>query len=208
MSIGQFLVIFWARRFIVFWATVSCLIGALIVCSLLPPRWESTARVELDYIKPDPVTGQIISGSAAGAYVSTQIALVTDYTVSGRVAEQIGWFTDPNLINAYAHRSKGDQRDFRHFLADMVSQNTKAKSLAMSNILELSYTASTAKGAEGAANALLKAYMDAVLEQRREDAERNAAWYEQQATKAKQDLDQAVAAMTSYEKESGIVLQN
>jgi uncharacterized protein involved in exopolysaccharide biosynthesis len=161
----------------------------------------------LDYIKPDPVTGEIISGGSAGAYVNTQIQLVTDYTVAGRVAEQIGWFTDPNLINAYARRSRGDQRDFRHFLADMVSQNTKAKSLAMSNILEMTYTASTAKGAEAAANALLKAYMDAVLEQRHEDAEHNAVWYEEQAGKAKQDLDQAVATMTAYEKDNGIVLQ-
>jgi polysaccharide biosynthesis transport protein len=208
MNIGQFLIIFWARRLLIFWATVSCLVGALIVCAILPPRWESTARVMLDYIKPDPVTGEIISGGAAGAYVNTQIQLVTDYTVSGRVAEQIGWFTDPNLINAYANRARGDQRDFRHFLADMVSQNTKAKSLAMSNILEMTYTASTAKGAEAAANALAKAYMDAVLQERREDAEHNAVWYDEQAVKAKADLDKAVTTMTAYEKENGIVLQN
>jgi uncharacterized protein involved in exopolysaccharide biosynthesis len=162
----------------------------------------------LDTIKPDPVTGQVLSGSSAGAYIGTQIQLVTDYTVAGRVAEQIGWFTDPNLIRAYANRSRGDQRDFRHFLADMVSQNTKAKPLAMSNIVEMTYTANSAKGAEAAANALLKAYMDSVLLQRHEDAERSAAWYDQQALKAKADLDKAVATMTAYEKESGIVLQN
>jgi succinoglycan biosynthesis transport protein ExoP len=208
MSIGQFLVIFWARRVLILWATVSCLIGALIVCALLPPRWESSARVMLDYIKPDPVTGQIISGSSAGAYVNTQIQLVTDYTVAGKVAEQIGWFTDPNLIRAYQSRSSGDQRDFRHWLADIVSANTKAKPLEGSNILEISYTANTAKGAQSVANALLKAYMDATLEQRHEDAERNAVWYEEQTAKAKQTLDQAVAAVTAYEKENGLVLQD
>lgn len=208
MSIGQFLVIFWARRLLIFWATVSCLVGALIVCMILPPRWESTARVMLDYIKPDPVTGQIISGGAAGAYVNTQIQLVTDYTVAGRVAEQIGWFSDPNLIQAYQNRSSGDQRDFRHWLADIVSAGTKVESLSGSNIMEIKYTSSTAKGAQAVANALLKGYMDATLEQRHEDAERNAAWYDQQTVKAKQALDQAVAAVTAYEKANGIVLQN
>src|ERR1700676_3457901 len=134
MSIGQFLVIFWARRFIIFWATVSCLVGALIVAAILPPRWESTARVMLNYVKPDPVTGQILSGGAAGAYVNTQLQLVTDYTVAGRVAEQIGWFSDPNLIRAYQSRSAKDQRDFRHWLADIVSSGTKTKAVAGSNI--------------------------------------------------------------------------
>src|SRR5579859_3677313 len=208
MNIGQFLVIFWARRVLIFWATVSCLIGALIVCALLPPRWDSTARVMLDYIKPDPVTGQIISGSSAGAYVNTQIQLVTDYTVTGKVAEQIGWFTDPNLQQAFRNKSAGDQRDLRHFLADLVSSNTKAKPLEGSNILEITYTANTATGAQSVANALLKAYMDATLEQRHEDAERNAVWYEQQTAKAKQALDEAVATVTAYEKENGLVLQD
>ena len=208
MSIGQFLVIFWARRFLIFWATVSCLVGALVVCTLLPPRWESSARVMLDFIKPDPVTGQVLGGSAAGQYENTQIQLITDYTVAGRVAEQIGWFTDPNLISAFESRPASDQRDFRHWLADIVSAGTKAKPLEGSNIVEISYTATTAKGAQSVANALVKAYMDASLEERHEDAERNAVWYEQQTTKAKQTLDQAVAAMTSYEKENGIVLQD
>lgn len=208
MSIGQFLVIFWARRLLIFWATVSCLVGALIVCAILPPRWESTARVMLDYIKPDPVTGQIISGGAAGAYVSTQVALVTDYTVAGRVAEQIGWLSDPNLIQAFQSRPSGDQRDYRHFLADIVAQGTKVKPLAASNIMEITYTSNTAKGAQAVANALLKGYLDATLEQRHEDAERNAVWYEQQTAKAKQALDQSVAEVTAYEKQNGVVLQD
>jgi succinoglycan biosynthesis transport protein ExoP len=208
MSIGQFLFIFWARRFLIFWATVSCVVGALIVCTLLPPRWESTVRVMLDLIKPDPVTGQMLGGNSANGYVATQIQLITDYTVAGKVAEQIGWFTDPNLIAAYQGRSAKDQRDFRHWLADIVSAGTKVKPLQGSNILEISYTTNTAKGAQAVANALLKAYMDATLEQRHGDAERNAVWYEGQTAKAKQALDQAVAAMTGYEKENGIVLQD
>jgi len=208
MGIGQFLVIFWARRVLIFWATVSCLIGALIVTALLPPRWESTARVMLNYVKPDPVTGQVIAGAATRAYVQTQIELVTDYTVAGKVAEQVGWFSDPNLIAGYQHRSSKDQRDFRHWLADIVSQNSKAKLVEGSNILEISYTANTAAGAQAVAGALLKAYIDASLESRHEDAERNAVWYEEQTVKAKQALDAAVAAEADFERQSGIVMQN
>lgn len=71
MNISQFLVIFWARRVLILGATVGCLVGALIVCAILPPRWQSTARVMLDDLKPDPVTGQTIT--MLGPYVATQI---------------------------------------------------------------------------------------------------------------------------------------
>ena len=146
------------------------------------------------------MTGQIIAGGSAGAYVNTQIQLVTDYTVAGKVAEQIGWFTDPNLIKAFQSRSSADQRDFPHWLADIVSANTKAKPLEGSNILEISYTANTARGAQAVAGALLKAYMDATLEQRHEDAERNAVWYEEQTAKAKQCSSIRPWPRPTYEK--------
>jgi len=206
MNIGQFLVIFWARRMLILGATVGCLVGALIVCAVLPPRWQSSSRVMLDDLKPDPVTGETIT--MLGPYIATQIQLVTDYSVTGKVAEQIGWLSDPNLIKAYQSRSAKDQRNFPHWLADIVSQGAKAKLLEGSNILEISYTANTAKGAQMVADALTKAYIDATLDTRHQDAERNAVWYEQQTVKAKEALDNSVAAVTAYEKQNGIVLQD
>ena len=60
MSLIQFVRIFWARRWLIVTAIVSMLVGALVLTFILPPRWESHARVMLDVMKPDPVTGQVI----------------------------------------------------------------------------------------------------------------------------------------------------
>jgi uncharacterized protein involved in exopolysaccharide biosynthesis len=207
MSIGQFLVILWARRTFIAAATVSCLVGALIVCMILPPRWESSARVMLNYIKPDPVTGEVIAGASARAYVATQSQLVTDYTVAGKVAERIGWLTDPNLIARYNHRSSSDLRDFRRWLADLVIQSTKTRLIEGSNILEITYTGPSSATAKAVAEALRGAYIDATLDFRHEDAERNAAWYTNEMAKAKQSLDDAVAAETAFEKANGLVME-
>lgn len=207
MSIGQFLIIFWARRAFITAATVSCLIGALIVCAILPPQWQSSARIVLDYIKPDPVTGQLIAGASARFYVQTQQELVTDYTVAGRVAEMVGWLTDPAELKAYSKRDKGDHRDFRHWAADNVIRSTKSKLVTGTNILEISYTASSSDASQKVADALRRAYIDATLEFRREDAERNAVWYEEQVARAKQNLDTAVGAEAAFEKANGLVMQ-
>jgi uncharacterized protein involved in exopolysaccharide biosynthesis len=161
----------------------------------------------LNYIKPDPVTGEVIAGASTREYVATQTQLITDYTVAGRVAEQVGWLSNPNLISAWHSRSSHDQRDFKRWLADIVIQNTKARLVEGSNILEIKYTASTPSEAESVAEALRKAYTDVSLEFRHEDAERNAAWYANLMINTKQALDEAVAAETEFEKANGLVMQ-
>ena len=208
MNIGQFLVIFWARRVLIVAATASCLIGALIVTAILPPQWKATQRIMLDYVKPDPVTGQVIAGPSTRALIATQVELITDYSVAGKVAEQVGWLTDPQLAAQYNARPKDDKRDFRHWTADIVIKSTKVKLLEDSNILEIAYTAPTPDSAIAVTNALSRAYMEASLEFRRQDAERNAVWYTEQSVKAKQTLDNAIAVEAAYERENGLVMQD
>src|SRR3546814_16918151 len=72
MSIGQFFAILWARRAFVFVTTAAALLGAAFVVLLLPPRYEAKSRVMLNFIKPDPVTGEVISSSFARTYTKTQ----------------------------------------------------------------------------------------------------------------------------------------
>lgn len=207
MSIVQFLRILWARRFIVVAATLSCFIGALIVIQLVPPRYEANSRVLLNLLKPDPVTGQVIAGPATRAYVATQRELIKDYAVAGQVADELGWLSDPTLIQMYQNRSSNDVRDFRRWVAQRVIDGTNVKVVEGSNILEISYTANSSRDARAIADALRKAYIDASLAFRREDATRNADWYTEQAEKARVLLTSAEAAKTAYEKENGIVLQ-
>jgi succinoglycan biosynthesis transport protein ExoP len=207
MNIFQFLTIFWARRVLISAALVSCLIGALIVCAIIPPRWDSTARVVLNDVKPDTDTGQVISGAAMRYYINTQESLITDYTVAGRVAEQIGWFSEPTLIQAYATRPKNDQRDFAHFLADLIISHTKVDLIAGTNIIEINYSANTATGAQKVTDAIRKAYMAAALELTHQDARQNIAWYTTQLNTAKQALDAAVAAEAAFGRENGLVVQ-
>ncbi|MEO8811736.1 MAG: Wzz/FepE/Etk N-terminal domain-containing protein [Caulobacteraceae bacterium] len=208
MNILQFLRIFWARRLIILAATLSCLVGAYIVTQLLPARWEAHSRVMLNLMKPDPVTGQIVGGQEARTFVSTQIELITDYSVAGQVADQLGWMSDPTLIAQYQKRPKSDTRDYRRWLAQLVIDNTKARLIQDSNILEITYTGTSAENAKAVADALRKSYIDTSLAFKREDAQRNAEWFSGQAVKAKQALDVAQTIEANYERANGVFMQN
>ena len=51
-------------------------------------------------------------------------------------------------------------------------------------------------------------YLDNSLLTRREDAERDAEWYEQQTAKAKTQLDSAINVETEYERANGVFMAN
>lgn len=208
MSIIQFVRILWARRFIIFASTIGCLIGAFIVTQIVPPRFQGKARIIMELVKPDPLTGQVTGGQFARAYTKTQIELIKDYQVAGAVVDQLGWSNDLALVDQYESRSRADERDFRRWLAQRVIDNTNVELLDGSNILEITYTASTPEAARTIADALRTSYIDTSLAFRRQSARRTADWFALQTEKAKTELAKAEAAKASFEKASGIILQD
>lgn len=206
MSIFQFLRILWARRVLIVAATISCVIGAFIVIQIVPPRYQAQSRVILELLKPDPVTGEVTSPRFASAYTKTQIELIQDYRVAGRVVDDLGWMNDPNLLTQYQNRAKGDERDFRRWLAQRVIDGTSTKLISGSNILEIGFTSNSPEAARTIADSLRKAYIDSSLDFRRESALRTAEWYSTQTQKTKAALDTAESAKSAFERENGIVL--
>lgn len=206
MSIFQFIRILWARRLIIIGATLSCLIGALVVLQITPSRWTATSRVMLNLLKPDPVTNTFVGGPMQRTYFATQQALITDYVVTGRVAENLGWLSDPGMIRGYRNRSKQDTRDFRHWIADSIAGRTKVTNPNGSNILEIQVSSSRADEARTVAEAIRNAYIEQSLAMRREEATRNAEWFGQQAAKAQAALNAATNEVAKFEHENGIVM--
>src|ERR1700734_1835103 len=134
MSLTQFWRILWARKLLILVATVFCLTGGIVATLVVAPRWKAEANVYLNLLKPDPVTGEML-GPDARSYISTQIKLITDYSVTGLTVDRLGWLTDPQLIQQYQQRSSSDTRDFRRWLAQIIADHTEANVSDGSNIL-------------------------------------------------------------------------
>jgi uncharacterized protein involved in exopolysaccharide biosynthesis len=207
MSLSQFWRILWARKFLILGTTLFCLAGGVIASLVVPPRWKAEAHVYLNLLKPDPVTGEIL-GPSSRTYVATQIKLIDDYGVTGLAVDRLGWLSDPQLIQDYQRRSASDTRDFRHWLAQIISDRTKADVLDGSNILDITYTGSDPDSSKAVANAVMQAYLDTSVSFRRMEANRNADWYAQQANKVKTSLIAAQMAEANYERQNGVVMQD
>jgi uncharacterized protein involved in exopolysaccharide biosynthesis len=208
LSIARVFNILLMRRVMIGVCVACCLAGVVIVSVILPPIWQAHALVVLNTVKPDPVTGEMAAGqgAAAASYESTQINLITDYAVTGRVVDALGFQSDPDLIAQYQKRSSQDHRDFRTWAASLIAKNTKVKPVKDSNILDISYQAPTATAASTVANAILKAYIEVGLAFRTQAATQTADFYEGELSKLKAKLDDAVSAEADYERANGLVM--
>jgi len=206
MSPIQFLRILWARRIIIIVALLASIVAAVLVGTMLPARYKANSRVMLDIVKPDPVTGEMISSTFARAYVGTQIELIKDYRIAGRVADMLGWTSSPAMAAAYARRSSDDTRDFRRWVAQRVIDGTDARLIEGSNILEISYVGSTPEQSAQVADALRRAYVDQAVAFKREDAVNNADFFRKQTDQLRDQLRTAEKRKTDFETANGVVL--
>jgi uncharacterized protein involved in exopolysaccharide biosynthesis len=205
MSILQFLRIFWARRYIILIAMIASFIGAFVVTRLVQPRYEATARVMMNFLRPDPVTGDVPSFKAAGPYFEAQIELLKDYRVTGGVVDAFGWLSDPGRIQAYQARPQTDTRDFRRWLSQSVADSTKPK--IAGTVLEITYSAPDPVMARLGAETLRQQYLNESLKIRRDQAAKDAAWYNQLADRARAAAEQAELVKSTFERENGIIMQ-
>ena len=148
MSFLQFFRILWARRALSLLGVTGCFLAALLVVAIVPSRYVAETRIYLDLLKPDPVTGMTI-GRSAREYVKTQLQLIQDYKVAGRVVDALGWANSPKMAAAYAQRPAGDNRDFRRWLAQPIMDGTGVTWVENSNVLSISYRSSNPESWSG-----------------------------------------------------------
>jgi len=205
MNIVQFLRILLARRWMILAIMLSCIVVALAVGSQLPKRYPATARVMLDVIKPDPVTGQMIAGTLLRTYTRTQIELIQDYRVVGEVVDKLGFTSNPVIIGQWQAET-GGAGDMRRWAAERIIAGTSANMLGNSNILEITYVSPNPTISKNVAAMLREAYIDATLRFRTDAASRNAEWYREQAEKERRALTAAEARKSDFEKANNLMV--
>jgi uncharacterized protein involved in exopolysaccharide biosynthesis len=205
VSIAQVLRILIARRWIIFITLITCVVVALATAKSLPERYQASARIVLDVLKPDPVTGQMMGGPAMRSYINTQTQLIQDYRVAGDVVDRAGWLQNPTVIASWQAETNG-VGDMRRWAAARIIESTEARMIEGSNILEISYQSPNPAASKSIVNLLREAYIDASLRFKTDSAGRTADWYREQSNRALKALNAAEATKAKFEQENGIIL--
>ncbi|MBX3483742.1 Wzz/FepE/Etk N-terminal domain-containing protein [Phenylobacterium sp.] len=198
--------ILWGRRAIVLVATLASLVGGAIVVKTAPKRYVATARVVLDYIKPDPVTGVQVGRKQVEAYVTSQMQFIRDYQVAVPAAEALGLLDSPQFIESYAAIPEGDKPEYPMWVAQQIMASLTVKPFEDSNILEIRYRTRERQAAEGVVDAIRTAYISATVASRRQAYEANAAALAEKQAKLRAKLAEVQAEQAQLERQTGIMM--
>lgn len=196
----------WGRWLVVAISVAACLIGGLVVIATSPPRYKGTARVVLDYIRPDPATGAVLPSKMLDAYIASQINLIRDYQVTGPAVEAMGFVDNPDVQAAYYANPPADGRDLHSWIAARVGAAAGGSMVEDSNILEIAYIASSPELAEAVADALRAAYVESDAAQTRRAAEEAGQRLATRIAASKATLAQLEDMQNRYEDQTGLTM--
>lgn len=195
--------IIWARRLIVLTVTAGCMAGGAYVTLTSTPRYQATARVELDYLKPNPVTGSFVTSKTVTAYVNSQLEMVRDYQVAIPAAEALGLLDNPDLQVQFAADPSANPDGFPRWAAARIIGNTGVRPISDTNILEISHASSSSETALEIVEAVRDAYVQASVNARRAAAQSSAARLTAQAEMTRTELGKLEAAKREWQDRHG-----
>jgi succinoglycan biosynthesis transport protein ExoP len=195
-----------ARWLLIVITTTACLLGGLWVSLTSAPRYHGSARVALDYIRPDPITGEVVPSKMLDAYLMSQIRMLRDQQVAGPAAEILGWMDSPDVLAAYASRPATDTRDLAAWVSGILIPRIGARMIEDSNILEISYNGESEELSRAAAEALRTAYIQSSIQARQEASRDSAEKIQASIERVRKELADLEAIQSQVESETGVAL--
>lgn len=203
MNHVQYLRVLSARRWLVLWSFLL-VAAAGIAASLLflPQKYQSEVTLVFDN-KPDP-TATSQGWQPSGPDINTQLEILRSERVAQRAVKLLELEKDPEAQELWRRATEG-KTGFETFHGRLLQKNMTVEPARASSLITLSYQADTAKTAALVANAIAQAYLDVSVELRVTPARQYAAWFEQQASALRADLEKAQARLSKFQQERRIV---
>ncbi|MDB5847645.1 MAG: exopolysaccharide biosynthesis protein [Rhodoferax sp.] len=203
MSPQQFLLILRARYKAALLTLIVTVLATLAYNLYLPKQYTAAAAVVLDVKSPDPVTGVMLAGMMAPAYMATQIDIIGSERV-GQIAARLLKLDQDEKMRAQWHEATQGNIDFITWIAPRLQNGLLARPSRDSNVISISYTARSPERATEVANAFAQAYLDINLDLKLAPARQYAAFFNEQVKLMRDRLDKAQQALSTYQQEHGI----
>jgi chain length determinant protein EpsF len=203
MTLQQFLLILRARYRVALLAFIVTVATTVAVSLLLPKQYTAGAAVVLDVKSPDAVTGMVLQGMMAPGYMATQIDIINSDRVAKAVVKLLKMDASPAIQAQWQEATQG-KGQLIDWLANLLQKNLDVKPSRESNVININYTGADPEFSAALANAFAQAYIDVNLDLRLAPARQYAAFFEEQTKAAREKLELAQAALSTYQQQNGI----
>ena len=202
MNFTQFLLILNARKWIILGLSLITVAVTTTVSLLLPKGYTATTTLIIDSKSKDPFTGQLLPSQMFPGYMATQIDVIKSSSVAQKVIRELKLAEGAREQFMEATDGKGE---INQWLGDLLLQKLDVEPSRESSVISISFTGNDPQFAALMANAFAKSYIDTSLELKLVPARQTAAWFDQQITQLRANLDKAQQKLTAYQREKGIV---
>jgi polysaccharide biosynthesis transport protein len=201
MSLLQFFSILRARRGLAGLILLVTVALAVAWAVLRPAHYTAHAPVLVD-VRVDPVGATPQQGMVSPSFVSTQIDIVKSDRVAERAIKLLP--ADQPPVKEWREEAAKKPKP-QDWLTHQIQQKLEVKPARESNIINISWTGSTAAEAASVANAFAQAYLETSLEIRTDPAKKYADWFEEQVKVSRDRLEKAQARLSDFQQKSGIL---
>ena len=204
MNFTQFLLILNARKWIILGILLLTVAVATAVSLWLPKEYTATATVIIDSKSKDPFTGQLLPSQMFSGYMATQIDVIKSLAVSQKVVSELKLANSPGTREQFMEATEG-KGTIEQWLAELLLKRLDVEPSRESSVITISFNATDPQFAALMANAFAKSYINTSQELRLMPARQTAAWFDEQITQLRANLDKAQQKLTVYQREKGIV---
>jgi chain length determinant protein EpsF len=204
MNFTQFLLILNARKWVILGVLLLTVTVTAAVSLLMPKEYTATTTLIIDSKSKDPFTGQLLPSQMFPGYMATQVDVIKSSNVAQKVVSELKLADSPGTREQFIQASEG-QGTIEEWLANLMLQKLSVEPSRESSIISIGFTGSDPRFAAIVANAFAQSYIETSLDLRVAPAKQTAAWFDQQITQLRENLDQAQQKLTAYQREKGIV---
>lgn len=216
MKVNQHWEIIKERRVIVIVAFLTTVIATVIGSMVMPPIYEATATLVLDYDSSNPMN--IFNPAAipqSVEYINTQIEIIKSRNIAVRVIEQLRLDKHPDIIQAFNKAREGSsilfrknetKEDIKVWLANsFLSTNLKVEPARDTRFLYIGFSSSDPDFSAAVANTYAKAYTDYNLELKITPFKEAEYWFSEKLKDVKKNADDASEQLREYQKSKELV---
>lgn len=204
MNIIQFLLILNARKWIILGILLATVAVTTIVSLLLPKEYTASTNLIVDSKSKDPLTGQLLSSQMFPGYMATQVEVIKSANVAQKVVDDLKLANSPQAHEQFMAATEG-KISIEEWMGKRLLSGLSVDPSRESSLITISFKGSDPRFSALIANAFAKAYIDTNLELRVAPAKLTAAWFDQQITQLRDNLDKTQQKLTAYQRKNGIV---
>lgn len=202
MSLAQIAAILWAYRNLSLLIAATVLLTAFVALSFWPRSYQAVAALMVDFEVNDPLAGREFPTGLLGSYMATQVELARGSEVLRPVIERLKLAEKKAYAAGYTGEAAG--------LIDWVETHVRKKLLVEqgrygSQIIYITYTASSALEAAQVANAVGDVYKEQQYRRLTGPASARAKRYTEQLADLKSKVTLAQEEFASFRQRSGLI---